>query len=32
MNKVYAVSDIHGMYGLWEKIKNYIDVSKWNKY
>lgn len=27
MNKVYAVSDLHGMYGLWEKIKNYIDET-----
>lgn len=27
MNKVYAVSDLHGMYNLWEKIKNYIDET-----
>ena len=27
MNKTYAVSDIHGMYNLWKKIKNYIDET-----
>lgn len=27
MNKTYAVSDLHGMYNLWEKINNYIDDS-----
>lgn len=27
MNKVYAFSDIHGMYELWEQIKEYCDDS-----
>lgn len=27
MNKVYAFSDLHGMYNLWEQIKNYCDKS-----
>lgn len=25
MNKVYACSDLHGMYNLWEQIKNCLD-------
>lgn len=27
MNKVYACSDLHGMYKLWEKIKNFLDET-----
>ena len=27
MNKVYACSDLHGMYNLWEQIKNYCDET-----
>lgn len=27
MNKVYAISDLHGMYGLWTKVKEYLDDS-----
>lgn len=25
MNKTYALSDLHGMYSLWEQISNYLD-------
>lgn len=27
MNKVYAFSDIHGMYGLWKQISEYCDET-----
>ena len=27
MNKVYAISDLHGQYELWEQIKNYCDET-----
>lgn len=27
MNKTYACSDLHGMYGLWTQIKNYCDET-----
>lgn len=27
MNKTYAFTDLHGMYNLWEQIKNYCDDS-----
>lgn len=27
MNKVYACTDIHGNYKLWEQIKNYLDET-----
>lgn len=27
MNRIYAVSDLHGRYDLWQEIKNYIDET-----
>lgn len=27
MNKIYACSDLHGMYKLWEKIREYLDET-----
>ena len=27
MNKVYACSDLHGMYRLWEQIRDYCDET-----
>ena len=27
MNKVYACSDLHGMYNLWKQIKEYCDET-----
>ena len=27
MNKIYAVSDLHGQYNLWYQIKQYLDYS-----
>ena len=27
MNKVYAFSDLHGMYSLWEQIRDYCDET-----
>ena len=30
MNRIYAVSDLHGRYDLCQEIKNYIDET-WNQ-
>lgn len=27
MNKVYAISDLHGQYELWQKVKEYLDLT-----